>query len=81
MGVSANVHTLARDKLHRPEMVKEDERPDHLPFAVRQSAPDREGANVAAARDDDQFERVARGAIAEDGVEVGLPAHGRIRRA
>ena len=34
----ANVHTLPGHKLHRPHLVEEDERADHLPPAVRQRA-------------------------------------------
>ena len=69
MRMRANVHALAGHELHRPEMVEEDEGADHLPLAVRQRAPHLETvAEVAGARHDDQFERVAGEGIAEHGI-------------
>ena len=76
MRVRAHVHALAGDELHGAEMIEEDERPDHLPLAVRQRAPDRKAvAEVAGARHDDEIERIAGLGIAEYGIVGGLPAH------
>ena len=56
----AHIHALAGHELHRTEMIEEDERPDHLSLAVRQCPADRKStAEIARARHDDQFERVA----------------------
>jgi hypothetical protein len=58
-------------------MVEEDERPDHLPLAMRQRAAHRKAvAEIAGARHDDQIERVAGLGIAKFGIGRGLPAHG-----
>ena len=78
MRVRAHVHALAGDELHRPEMIEEDEGPDHLPLAVRQRAPHHEAiAEIAGARHDDEIERVTGLGIAEHGIVGGLPAHFR----
>ena len=77
MRMRAHVHALAGHELHRAEMIEEDERPDHLPLAVRQRAPDlKPVAEIAGARHDDEFERVAGFGIAEHGIVGRLPAHG-----
>ena len=77
MRMRANVHALAGHELHRPEMIEEDEGPDHLALAVRQRAAHLESvAEVAGARHDDQLERVAGQGIAEHGIVGGQPAHG-----
>src|SRR6202163_3225444 len=76
MRVRAYVHALARHELHRPEMIEEDEGADHLALAVRQRAAHLESiAEVAGARHDDQFQRVAGFGIAEHGIVGGKPAH------
>ena len=63
---------LAGDELHRPHLVEEDERPDHLALAVRQGAAHGKAvAEVAHARHHDQFERVAGVLVAEHRVLVG----------
>ena len=79
MRMRAHVHALAGDELHRPEMIEEDEGPDHLPLAMRQRAPHRKAiAEIAGARHDDEIERVAGLGIAEHGIVGGLPAHGEL---
>ena len=76
MRMRADVHALAGHELHRSEMIEEDEGADHLPLAVRQRAAHLESvAEVAGARHDDEFERVAGQRIAEDGIVGGMPAH------
>ena len=68
---------LPDEKLHRPEMVEEDEGPDHLPLAMRQRAAHLKAiAEIAGARHDDKLERIAGLGIAQHGIVVGKPAHG-----
>ena len=79
MRMRAHVHALAGHELHRPEMIEEDEGTDHLPLAVRQRAAHLESvAEVAGARHDDEFQRVAGFGIAEHGIVGGKPAHGEL---
>ena len=79
MRMRPHVHALAGEKLHRPEMIEEDKRPDHLPLAMRQRAPNHKAiAEIAGARHDDDIERVAGGGIAEHGIVGGKPAHGEL---
>ena len=79
MRMRPHVHALAGHELHRPEMIEEDEGPDHLPLAMRQRAPHLETiAEVAGARHNDQFQRVAGSGIAGHGIVGGKPAHGDI---
>ena len=68
MRMRAHIHALPGDELHRPQLVEEDERPDHLPLAMRQRAAHLEAAEVAGARHDDEFERVAGALVAQDRV-------------
>ena len=76
MRMRPHVHALAGHELHRPEMIEEDEGADHLPLAVRQRAAHLESvAEVAGARHDDEFQRVAGGGIAKHGIVGGKPAH------
>src|SRR3984893_17828350 len=76
MRMRTHVHALAGHELHRPEMIEEDEGADHLARAMRQRAGLRESsAEVAGARPDDQFQRVAGFGIAEHGIVGGKPAH------
>src|SRR5450631_3206907 len=76
MGMRAHVHALAGHELHRSEMIEEYEGADHLALAMRQRATHLETiAEIAGARYDHQFERVAGFAIAEHGVVGGDPAH------
>src|SRR5579862_285287 len=57
-------------------MIEENEGADHLPLAVRQRAAHLESiAEVAGARYDDKFKRIAGTGIAEHGIVGGLPAH------
>src|SRR6202042_902178 len=77
MRMRPHVHALAGDHLHRAEMVEENKRPDHLALAVRQRAAHLEAvAEVAGARHDDEFKRIAGLRIAENGIVGGKPAHG-----
>src|SRR3981081_4480852 len=79
MRMRADVHALAGHELHRPEMIEEDEGPDHLALAVRQRAAHLESvAEVAGARHDDELQRVAGVRIAEHGIVGGKPAHEEI---
>jgi hypothetical protein len=76
MRMRTNVHALAGDELHRSEMVEEDERPDHLPLAMRQRTPHHEAiAEIAGAGYDDEIERITGFGIAEHGIVRRLPAH------
>ena len=60
------------DELHRPHLIEEDERPDHLALAMRQRAAHRKAvAEIAHARNDDQFKRVARILVAEHRILIG----------
>ena len=73
----AHIHALAGHELYRPEMIEEDEGADHLPLAMRQRATHFEAiAEVAGARHDHQFQRVAGFGIAEHGIVGWHPAHG-----
>ncbi|GHA31703.1 hypothetical protein GCM10007989_29710 [Devosia pacifica] len=57
-------------------MVKEDERPDHLPFAMRQGPSHGETiAEIANARDDYEFYRIGTLGIAEYRVAIWYPGH------
>src|ERR1700742_2046662 len=57
MRMRPHVHALAGDELHRAEMIEEDERANHLPFAVWQGAShDKAVAEIASARHDDRLE-------------------------
>jgi hypothetical protein len=72
----AHVHAPPRHELHRPHLIEEDEGTDHLALAVRQRAAHGKAvAEIAHARNDNQFERVARALVAEHRVLVGHPAH------
>ena len=71
MRMRPHVHALAGDELHRPHLVEEDERPDHLPLAMRQRAPHLEAAEIAHARHDDELQRVAGALVAEDRIVAG----------
>ena len=69
MRVRPHVEPLPGDELNRPHLVEEDERTDHLPFAVRQRAAHGEAvAQIAHARNDDELERIAGALVAEHGV-------------
>ena len=50
--VRADVHALAGREPRRPELVDEDERPDHRPLARRESAVDLEVAEIVGDRSD-----------------------------
>ncbi len=81
MRMRAHVHALAGQKLHRAEMIEENEGADHLPLAMRQRAAHLKSvAEVAGAWHDDEFERVAGHGIAEHGIVGGQPAHGELLR-
>jgi len=60
----------------RPEMVEEDERPDHAPPRRGQRAPHRNIAEVDRTRHDRHLDRVAAERIAENGILRGEEAHG-----
>src|SRR5262249_6882955 len=71
-----HVDALARAKLGRPEMVEEDERPDHAPLGRGQRAPHGEIAKVDRARHDRKLDGVAAERIAENRIFRGEKAHG-----
>ena len=76
MGMRPHIHPLPGDELHGPEMIEEDEGPDHLALAMRQRAAHLEAAaQIAHARHDDEIERVAGFGIAQDGIVRRQPAH------
>src|ERR1700722_15098898 len=50
MGMRPHVDALAGAELDRPEMVEEDEGPDHAPLDVGQGAADAKAAEIDAAR-------------------------------
>jgi hypothetical protein len=76
MGMRANVQALAGDELHRPHLIEENERTNHLAIGVRQRAVHgKTTAQIAHARDNDQIERVAGPFIAKYWVLCGHPAH------
>jgi hypothetical protein len=58
--VWAHIHSLSDKELHRPHLIEEDERADKLTLIIRHGAPHSKAvAQIAHARDDDQFERIA----------------------
>ena len=69
---------LPASELRRPEMIEEDERPDHAPLDVGQRAADRKAAEIDAARHDHEVDGVAGGRVAEGRVLAGKEAHGPI---
>ena len=72
MRMRANVHAPPRDELHRPHLIEKDEGPDHLPFAVGQRAADGKAvAEIAHARDYDEFDCIAGMLVAEHRILVG----------
>jgi hypothetical protein len=75
MGMGADIHALAGNKLPRSEMVEEDERTHHLALAVRQGAADLEGADVAAARHDYQLNLLDRMGVAGNAIFGREPCH------
>src|SRR6516165_934520 len=69
MRMRPHVHALAGHELHGTKMIEENEGADHLLLAVRQRAAYRKSiAEVAGARYEDKFERVAGGGVAEHGI-------------
>ncbi len=56
-GRTSTVFGMPGGKVRRPDVIEEDERPDHpAPFLERQHPPDFESAEIAAALIDHQFE-------------------------
>src|SRR5205807_3623231 len=70
-----HVEAVAGAELGRPEMIEEDERPDHASPRRGQRAPHREPAEVDRARHDHQLDCVAAERVAEDGILRGEEAH------
>jgi len=52
-----DIDALAGRKLHGPDVIEEDERPDHATTAVRQYAAHFEAAEIAGARLDELLDR------------------------
>jgi hypothetical protein len=76
VGMRANIHASASDELHRPHLIKEDERTHHLASGVRQRAVHgKTVAQIAHARNNDQVEHIAAPFIAEYRVLCRHPAH------
>jgi len=76
MGMRPHVDALAGTELDRPEMVEEDEGPDHAPFDVGQGAADRKAAEIDAARHDHEIDGVAGRRIAGSRIRAWRKAHG-----
>jgi hypothetical protein len=58
--VWAHVYAVSSKELHRPHLIEEDERTDQLTLLVRHcAAHGKTVAQIAHARDHDQFERIA----------------------
>src|SRR5579885_1525261 len=76
MRMRPHVEALAAAEFGRPEMVEEDERPDHARARGRQGAADGEAvAEVGGTRHDDVRQRVAGIGVARRGVLAGEKAH------
>src|ERR1700722_1967895 len=76
MRMRAHVHAPPGHELHRTHLIEEDERPDHLPFAVRQRAANGKAVTeIAHPGNDDQFKRIARVFVAEHRILIRQPAH------
>jgi hypothetical protein len=80
MRMRPHIDTLPGAELDRPEMVEEDERPDHPPLDVRQRTAHREAAKIDAARHDHEVDGIARRRVAGRGVLHGREAHGGLLR-
>jgi hypothetical protein len=60
VGVWSHIHTLSRKELHRPHLIEEDERTNHLPLLVRHGATHGKAASqIAHTRYNHQFKRIA----------------------
>src|SRR5579864_7291820 len=81
MRVRPHVDAIAGLEHRRPEMVEEDERPDHARLPRRQRAMHLEAAEIDRARHDHLRDGVARWRIAEAWVLAGEKAHGFLRRS
>src|SRR5206468_7150769 len=76
MGMRPHIHPLPGNELHWAEMIEEDERANHLAPTMRQCPAHVEAATqIAHARHDDEFERVAGFYIAEYGIACRKPTH------
>ncbi len=62
--VRAHVHPLAGIEPRRPELVDEDEWPDHRPLAARQRPPHLERAEVVGDRRDGLLDHYSSGSVA-----------------
>ena len=76
MRVRAHVDAVAGAELGRAHVVEEDERPDHAALRRGQGASHRESPDVAGARHDHAFERVAGMCVAGKRILSGKEAHG-----
>jgi hypothetical protein len=58
--VWAHIHAMSGKELHGSHLIEEDERADQLPLLVRHGAAHGKAiAQIAHARNDDQFKRIA----------------------
>ena len=73
MGMRPHVHALPRDELRGAHLVEEDERPDHLPPAVRQGAAHGKAAEIAHPRHNDKLQRIAGFGVAGDRIKSLAP--------
>ena len=80
MGMRPHVDALAGAELDRPEMVEEDEGPDHAPLDMGQRAADREAAEIDAARHDHEIDGIAGGRIAGSRIRDRRKAHRELLR-
>ena len=76
MGMRAHVDPVAGQQFRRAHLVEEDEGADHLPSGRGQGAAHLEAADVAAAGDDEGFQRRGGDQVGVGQKGVGIPAHG-----
>src|ERR1019366_10488081 len=76
MGMRANIHASASDELHRPHLIKENERTNHLTSGVWQrTVHGKTTAQIAHALNNYQVERITSSFIAEYRFLRRHPAH------
>ena len=75
MRMRPHIDALAGQKLGRPHLVKEYERPDHLSLGRGQRPAHLEAAQIPRARHDDRRNRVNFIAHRDRRVQCGIPTH------
>lgn len=76
--IRAHIYALPGQEFRRPGLIKEYERPHHLPLGRGQGAPHFERPEVAGARHDQRFDGVHGHIIGAAGVQDRVPAHAAI---